>query len=66
MLYIISPELIYLIMGSLYLLTTFTHNNPPPFPPLTLATINLFSVPMSLFFFSDSTTKCANTVIFFL
>ena len=36
-------ELIYLITGSLYLLTTFTHFVHPSTAPLTLITINLFS-----------------------
>lgn len=40
MLYITSPELIYLISGSLYLLTTFTHFPHPSPPPQ--ATTNLF------------------------
>lgn len=46
MLYIIPSEFIYLITGSLYLLTIF--NNFPQPPPLPLATIYLFSDAFSL------------------
>ena len=42
MLYITSPELIYFITGSFYLLTTFIHFPHPH--PQPLATTNLFSV----------------------
>ena len=45
--YIIFPELICLITGSLYLLTTFTQ--PPP-SHRPLATTSLFSVSVSSFF----------------
>ena len=40
MLYTASPELIYPLIGNLYLLTTFTHF--PHRPSLPLATTNLF------------------------
>ena len=63
MVYITFPELTYLITGSLYLLTTFSHfphPNPPP-----LATTNLFSVSMSSVVL-DSTCKWDHTVLVFL
>ena len=48
MLYIISPEFIYLISSSLYLLIAFTHSLQVP---LTLETNNLFYISMKDFFF---------------
>ena len=68
MLYVTSPRLIYLITGSLYLLTTYTrfahlHSFCPPTP--ALATTNLVSVSMSLVF-SDSTYKWDHMIFIFL
>lgn len=48
MLFITSPELIYIVTGNWYFLTTFTHF-AHPYPQL-LPT-NLFSISMSLVFF---------------
>lgn len=50
MLYITFLGLASLIIGSLYLLITFTHF-PRPFQPPPLTTTNLFSVFVSLVFF---------------
>ena len=50
MLYITSPQLIYLITGSLYLLTPFTHFTYPQ-TPSPLATTHLFSVSTSVVLF---------------
>ena len=63
MLYITSPQLIYLITGSLYLLTPFTHFTYPQ-TPSPLATTHLFSVSVSvvLFCFEKPFLLCGETV----
>lgn len=65
MLCIISPELIYLITGNVYLLTILIHSPNPTLYALALAATNLLSVSMSwvLFCFYLLNFGCAGSLL---